>query len=275
MTAMRRGDRRAHAPLARHLRARDERDRGRHVEGRRDPREAEAGVPERLRRQPRPTSPFVARATVETLARLAVGERRAPRRPDRHASSYVNLGIAVALEDGKGLIVPVIQNAEELNLLGIARAIADLAERARDEEAAPGRRPGRHVHDHEPRRLRHVPRHADHQPAAGRRSSARTRVVKRPWVVAGRARQRRDRDPPDDEPQPHLRPPPGRRRLRRAVPARRCARSLESLGRRRLLAVQHGAYLHRSSALDAVRRGAGSCSARSPARSRRARSPTR
>ncbi len=31
-------DRGAHAPLARHLRARDERDRGRHVEGRRDPR---------------------------------------------------------------------------------------------------------------------------------------------------------------------------------------------------------------------------------------------
>ena len=45
-------DRRAHAPLARHLRARDERDRGRHVEGRRDPREAEEGVPRPLRRQP-------------------------------------------------------------------------------------------------------------------------------------------------------------------------------------------------------------------------------
>ena len=36
--------RRAHAPLARHLGARDERDRGRHVQGRRDPREAEEGV---------------------------------------------------------------------------------------------------------------------------------------------------------------------------------------------------------------------------------------
>ena len=46
------GHRRAHAPLARHLRARHERDRGRHVEGRRDPREAEAGVPGGLRRQP-------------------------------------------------------------------------------------------------------------------------------------------------------------------------------------------------------------------------------
>ena len=35
------GHRRAHAPLARHLRARHERDRGRHVEGGRDPREAQ------------------------------------------------------------------------------------------------------------------------------------------------------------------------------------------------------------------------------------------
>ena len=34
---------------------------------------------------------------------------------------FVNLGIAVSLEDGKGLIVPVIKNAQDFNLLG-ARA---------------------------------------------------------------------------------------------------------------------------------------------------------
>lgn len=50
---------------------------------------------------------------------------------------YVNLGIAVALEGGKGLIVPVIKNAHELNLLGLARAIADLAERARTKKLTP------------------------------------------------------------------------------------------------------------------------------------------
>ena len=44
--------RRPHAPLARHLRARDERDRGRHVEDRRRARAAEEGVPGRVRRQP-------------------------------------------------------------------------------------------------------------------------------------------------------------------------------------------------------------------------------
>ncbi len=49
----------------------------------------------------------------------------------------VNLGIAVALEEGKGLIVPVIRNAEEKNLLGIARAIEDLAERARTKKLLP------------------------------------------------------------------------------------------------------------------------------------------
>jgi 2-oxoglutarate dehydrogenase E2 component (dihydrolipoamide succinyltransferase) len=41
----------------------------------------------------------------------------------------VNLGIAVALD--WGLIVPVIRNADEKNVLGLARAVNDLAERAR------------------------------------------------------------------------------------------------------------------------------------------------
>jgi pyruvate dehydrogenase E2 component (dihydrolipoamide acetyltransferase) len=41
----------------------------------------------------------------------------------------VNLAVAVALD--WGLIVPVIHNADEKNLLGLARALADLAERAR------------------------------------------------------------------------------------------------------------------------------------------------
>ena len=51
--------------------------------------------------------------------------------------SFINVGIAVALDDGKGLIVPVIKNAEEKNLLGIARAIEDLADRARNKKLSP------------------------------------------------------------------------------------------------------------------------------------------
>jgi pyruvate dehydrogenase E2 component (dihydrolipoamide acetyltransferase) len=47
----------------------------------------------------------------------------------------INLGIAVALDDG--LIVPVIKNADEKNLLGLSRAIADVAERARSKRLNP------------------------------------------------------------------------------------------------------------------------------------------
>jgi len=47
----------------------------------------------------------------------------------------INLGIAVALDDG--LIVPVIKNADEKNLLGLSRAIADVAERARTKHLSP------------------------------------------------------------------------------------------------------------------------------------------
>ena len=47
----------------------------------------------------------------------------------------INLGIAVALENG--LIVPVIRNADEKNLLGLTRAINDLAVRARSKKLNP------------------------------------------------------------------------------------------------------------------------------------------
>jgi 2-oxoglutarate dehydrogenase E2 component (dihydrolipoamide succinyltransferase) len=47
----------------------------------------------------------------------------------------INLGIAVALDNG--LIVPVIRNADEKNLLGLSRAIDDLASRARSKKLNP------------------------------------------------------------------------------------------------------------------------------------------
>jgi len=47
----------------------------------------------------------------------------------------INLGIAVALD--WGLIVPVIKHADELSLLGLARAINDLGERARTKKLSP------------------------------------------------------------------------------------------------------------------------------------------
>ena len=73
--------------------------------------------------------PFVSRAAVEALAdfpnlNASVGDDSLIIHHD------INLGIAVDL-DNEGLIVPVVHNAEELNLLGMARRIRDVAERAR------------------------------------------------------------------------------------------------------------------------------------------------
>jgi 2-oxoglutarate dehydrogenase E2 component (dihydrolipoamide succinyltransferase) len=47
----------------------------------------------------------------------------------------INIGIAVALE--WGLIVPVLKHADELSLMGIARGINDLGERARTKKLSP------------------------------------------------------------------------------------------------------------------------------------------
>jgi pyruvate/2-oxoglutarate dehydrogenase complex dihydrolipoamide acyltransferase (E2) component len=46
-----------------------------------------------------------------------------------------NLGIAVALD--AGLIVPVVKRADEMNILGLSRAIADVADRARAKKLHP------------------------------------------------------------------------------------------------------------------------------------------
>jgi 2-oxoglutarate dehydrogenase E2 component (dihydrolipoamide succinyltransferase) len=79
---------------------------------------------------------FIARATVDTLKGYPYinGEIRGQSILTR---SSINLGIAVAIQDGKGLIVPVIRNAQDLNLTGTARAIQDLAERARTKKLLP------------------------------------------------------------------------------------------------------------------------------------------
>ncbi len=79
---------------------------------------------------------FIAQATVETLKDYPFVN--AEIRGDKVVTrAWVNLGVAVALDDGKGLIVPVIKNAQDLNLLGMARAIADIAARARTKKLLP------------------------------------------------------------------------------------------------------------------------------------------
>jgi pyruvate dehydrogenase E2 component (dihydrolipoamide acetyltransferase) len=79
---------------------------------------------------------FVARAAVETLKDYPWinGEIRGDQIVTR---GFINLGFAVELADGKGLIVPVLKNAETLNLLGIAKGVVDVAQRARDKKLLP------------------------------------------------------------------------------------------------------------------------------------------
>jgi 2-oxoglutarate dehydrogenase E2 component (dihydrolipoamide succinyltransferase) len=77
---------------------------------------------------------FIARVVVEALHRHPIlnasidGENVVYKKD-------INLGIAVALDDG--LIVPVIKNADEKNVLGLTRAIADVAARARAKRLSP------------------------------------------------------------------------------------------------------------------------------------------
>jgi 2-oxoglutarate dehydrogenase E2 component (dihydrolipoamide succinyltransferase) len=78
--------------------------------------------------------PFIAAAVVETLRKFPIVNASLENGAIRYHQN-IHLGIAVALE--WGLIVPVVKQAEELSFLGLARAIADLAERARTKKLKP------------------------------------------------------------------------------------------------------------------------------------------
>jgi 2-oxoglutarate dehydrogenase E2 component (dihydrolipoamide succinyltransferase) len=79
-------------------------------------------------------TPFIVRAATEALKAFPVvnasldGDKVVYRKD-------INVGIAVALD--WGLIVPVVKNADDLSLSGIAKAVTDLAGRARDKKLSP------------------------------------------------------------------------------------------------------------------------------------------
>ena len=130
----------------------------------------------------------------------------------------VNIGIAVALD--WGLIVPVDQERRREEPARPEPRRRRPREPRAQQAAQAGRSVRRHVHDHQPRRVRRAVRHADHQPAAG--GDPRRRQHRE---AAGRDR-RCDRDPADGVPDARLRPPDHRRRRRRRVHvARQAARS--------------------------------------------------
>jgi 2-oxoglutarate dehydrogenase E2 component (dihydrolipoamide succinyltransferase) len=78
--------------------------------------------------------PFIARASVAALRQFPLLNASL----DGNNIVYhneIHIGIAVALENG--LIVPVIRSADEKNILGLQRAIVDLAGRARSRQLKP------------------------------------------------------------------------------------------------------------------------------------------
>jgi 2-oxoglutarate dehydrogenase E2 component (dihydrolipoamide succinyltransferase) len=78
--------------------------------------------------------PFIMKATVDALGAWPIMNASV----DGDNIVYkkdINLGIAVALD--WGLIVPVVKNAEERNLIGLTRAMNDLATRARKKQLKP------------------------------------------------------------------------------------------------------------------------------------------
>src|SRR5882757_8995025 len=78
--------------------------------------------------------PFITRAAIHALRKHPVVNGSIEGEAIRY-NKNINIGIAVALD--WGLIVPVIKQAEEKNFLGIARAIVDVADRARGKKLAP------------------------------------------------------------------------------------------------------------------------------------------
>jgi 2-oxoglutarate dehydrogenase E2 component (dihydrolipoamide succinyltransferase) len=78
--------------------------------------------------------PFIAAAAVRALTRFPI-VNASLEDGSIHYHPHINLGIAVALE--WGLIVPVVKQAEGLSFLSLARAIADLAARARSKKLLP------------------------------------------------------------------------------------------------------------------------------------------
>jgi len=79
--------------------------------------------------------PFVAKATIDALFSFPTLNARIIDEHNMGLHDYVNLGIAVSVENG--LIVPVIKHAEEMSLVGLAHKIHELAGKTRSGGLSP------------------------------------------------------------------------------------------------------------------------------------------
>ena len=123
----------AHGRLEAHQPARPHRLQDRH-HAHRQIREKEKSKYEQRNGVKLTYMPFITRAVIATLRKMPIVNASMEGDAIRYHKN-INIGIAVALD--WGLIVPVIKQAEEKNFLGIARAIVDLAERARGKKLKP------------------------------------------------------------------------------------------------------------------------------------------
>lgn len=80
--------------------------------------------------------PFIARAAAEALRAFPL-LNSSIEGDNIIFHNEINIGIAVALDGGTGLIVPVIKRADEMNIVGLQRSIVDLANRARGKQLKP------------------------------------------------------------------------------------------------------------------------------------------
>jgi len=80
--------------------------------------------------------PFVAAATCKALREFPILNASIDGTNILYHND-INMGFAVALDNGSGLIVPVIANADEKNVTGLQRSIVDLAARARSRQLKP------------------------------------------------------------------------------------------------------------------------------------------
>ncbi len=113
---------------------------------------------------------------------------------------YVNLGVAVDLDE-QGLVVPVVKDADTLNIRGIASAIATKAAAARAKELPNKEMQGSTFTITNPGPVRQLRFVADHQPAE------RRDPVHRRCEAPPRRRRRCHRDPPGRDHRNGVRPP--------------------------------------------------------------------
>ena len=124
--------------------------------------------------------------------------------------------MSIAVDTERGLLTPVIRDAGDLDIAGLAAQIADLADRTRNNKLKPDELSGGTF------TLTNTGSRGAlfDTPVVFLPQSAilGTGIVVKQPVVVSAGRRRRDRDPLDGLPGPLLRPPHRRRRRRGALP---------------------------------------------------------